>query len=542
MVISSLSTFNPQTSLSLTMDSSLKLQLTCGVIAIFFILIKLLKSRKPKMSGVELPEPSGALPIIGHLHKLGGGEPFFKLLATMAEKNGPIFKLRFGMHTTLVISGWEMARECFTTNDKSFASRPFSTANKYMFYDDAIFPFSPYGDYWREMRKIVSNELLSARRLEMLKHFRINEIGTSIKELYKRCENNKGGVGEPLEVEMKHWFYDLMYNVVFTMVAGKRYLGSVDARDEMEARKYQEALVQSLRYAELSALGDAFPFLNYFDIGGYRKEMKATAVVIDNFHKILLEEHKQKRKNGVTEGDQDFIDVLMTYLEQAEPFSKHDNETIIKSTMLAMFLGGTDTSAITLSWFFSSLLNNPDMLKKAQQEIDAHVGLERNVEEADITNFVYLQAVMKETLRLYPPAPLSIPHETLEDCVVAGYNVRAGTRVIVNLWKLQKDPSVWSDPEEFRPERFLTTHADVNFRGQHFELLPFGSGRRSCPGISFTMQIMTLTLARLIHGFNMRTPSGLPVDMTPVSAGATMPRASSLETFFTPRLPAHLYG
>ncbi|KAF6138888.1 hypothetical protein GIB67_025617 [Kingdonia uniflora] len=522
------------------MDSSLKIQIFCGVLALVFIFRKIWRGKSRKGTGMDLPEPSGALPIIGHLHKLGGGEPFFKVLGAMAEKNGPIFKLRFGMDTTLVISGWEVAKECFTTNDKAFANRPASSAVKYMFYDDKMFPFTQYGPYWREMRKIVSNELLSPRRLEMLRHFRINEINMSIKSLYKKCVSTKPG--EPFMADMKIWFYDLMYNVVFTMVAGKRYFGSENAHDEMEARKYQAILIEALRFAEISALGDAFPFLNYFGIGDYRKGMDRVAKVIDGFNSTLLKEHRQKRVSGDVECDRDFIDVLMSFLEETDIFPKHEHDTIIKSTMLAMFLGGTDTSAVTLSWFLSLLLNNPDILQKARDEIDAHVGLERNVEEPDVNNLVYLQAIMKETLRLYPPAPLSIPHETMEDCVIAGYNVPAKARVIVNLWKMQKDPSVWSDPEEFKPERFLTTHADVNFRGQHFELLPFGSGRRSCPGISFTMQIMTLTLARLIHGFNMTTNSGLPVDLTPVSIGATMPRQDPLETVFTPRLEAHLYG
>ncbi|KAF6136423.1 hypothetical protein GIB67_019306 [Kingdonia uniflora] len=207
----------------------------------------------------------------------------------------------------------------------------------------------------------------------------------------------------------------------------------------------------------------------------------------------------------------------------------------------AVFLGGTDGITVTLTWALSLLLKNPDVLRKAQAEIDIHVGKERHVEESDVSKLVYLQSVLKETLRLYPPAPLSVPHEAMQDCTRGGFNVGVGTRVMVNLWMLHRDPRVWSDPLEFQPDRFLTSHADVNVRGQYFELIPFGSGRRSCPGISFALQILHLTLARLVHGFQLTTPTDLPIDMTPTNVGVTISRANPLEVICTPRLAFNLY-
>ncbi|XP_022772432.1 cytochrome P450 82A3-like [Durio zibethinus] len=146
----------------------------------------------------------------------------------------------------------------------------------------------------------------------------------------------------------------------------------------------------------------------------------------------------------------------------------------------------------------------------------------------------------KETLRLYPAAPLSVIHEAIEDCTVNGYHVSAGTWLIFNLQKIHRDQQVWSDPCEFRPERFLTTHKDVDVRGQNFELIPFGSGRRMCPGVSFALQILRLTLANVLHWFEFETPSDEPVDMRE-EAGLTSPKATPLEVHITPRLPAFLY-
>ncbi|EEF52487.1 conserved hypothetical protein [Ricinus communis] len=151
-----------------------------------------------------------------------------------------------------------------------------------------------------------------------------------------------------------------------------------------------------------------------------------------------------------------------------------------------------------LTWAISLLLNNHFALRKAQEELDLHVDVERQVEESDIKNLVYLQAIVKETLRLYPVAPLSGPRESLEDCSVAGYHAPARTRLIVNVWKIQRDPRLWKDPTTFQPERYLTTHVDIDVRGQHFELIPFGSGRRSCPGASFALCALHFSSSRLI--------------------------------------------
>lgn len=179
-------------------------------------------------------------------------------------------------------------------------------------------------------------------------------------------------------------------------------------------------------------------------------------------------------------------------------------------------------------------------MKKAQEEIDNNVGKERWVEETDIKHLVYLQAVVKEALRLYPPGPLSVPHQTTEDCNVTGFFIPKGTRLFVNVWKLHRDPRIWPEPEKFLPERFLTWQAELDVSGHHFEFIPFGSGRRSCPGITFAMQVTHLTLARLLQGFNMTTPSNLPVDMTEGQA-ITMPKANPVEALMTPRLPSALY-
>jgi cytochrome P450 len=206
----------------------------------------------------------------------------------------------------------------------------------------------------------------------------------------------------------------------------------------------------------------------------------------------------------------------------------------------ALILGATDTSTVTLTWVISLLLRNPLVLEKAKEELNIQIGEERFINESDINNLVYLQAIVKETLRLYPPGPLSAPREFTEDCNLGGYHIKKGTRLITNLWKIHTDASIWPDPLKFKPERFLTTHKDIDAKGQHFELLPFGSGRRICPGISFGLHMIHLTLANFLHFFEISNGSSEPVDMTE-NLGMTNEKATPLEILVKPHFSREYY-
>ncbi|KAK9112950.1 hypothetical protein Scep_020469 [Stephania cephalantha] len=296
-------------------------------------------------------------------------------------------------------------------------------------------------------------------------------------------------------------------------------------------------------------LEDALPWLGRFDVHGNQREMRRVAGVLDEILDGWLDEHKRNKGlngGGDDHGDQDFMDVMLSVLDhdhdhQDSSLSDHDADMINKSTCLNLILGMTDTTMVALTWAISLLLNNRPALKKAQEELEAQVGIERHVDESDVKNLVYLQAVIKEVLRLYPPEPLSGPREALQDCEVAGYHVPRGTRLIANLWKLHRDPSTWQDPMEFRPERFLMDHSHVDVWGQHFEYMPFGSGRRSCPGVSFEVRVLPLILARLIHAFEMTTRGDVQVDMSE-KPGLVISKASPLEVVISPRLPLHLFN
>jgi fraxetin 5-hydroxylase len=196
---------------------------------------------------------------------------------------------------------------------------------------------------------------------------------------------------------------------------------------------------------------------------------------------------------------------------------------------------------VTLTWALALLVKNPLVLKKAQQELKNHVGVDRRVEESDLENLLYIKAIIKETMRLYPAGPLSVPHESIEDCIVGGYSIPKGTRLLVNVWKIQHDPDIWTDPFEFQPERFLTSKKEIDVKGQHFELIPFGSGRRMCLGISFALEALLLILASILHQFQFQNLSNDKIDMSE-SPGLTNLKATPLELLVAPRLSSHLFA
>lgn len=504
---------------------------------VLFFLYKQFFSAKRQNKCRSVPEAGGAWPIIGHLHLLSGSESDqlpHKILGRMADKYGPIFGMKLGVHQVVVVSDPKLAKECFTTNDLALANRPKSMVSEIIGYKDAMFGIAPYGPYWRETRKIATIELFSTRRIEMLKHIREFEVKSAVKEIYNKSCNLNGGA---VKMEMKEWFGNLVMNTMGKMLFGKAYR----VNEGEGINKAHKAIRRFFELMGAFVVADFLPYLRWLDIGGHEKAMKEVAKEIDCVVEEWLAEHKKRRDCDEIKSveEEDFMDVMLSICENRD-LAGFDADTAIKGTCMAMLAAGTDTTTVTLTWTLSLLLNNYEALKKAQDELDAHVGKNRWVQESDIKNLVYLQAIVKEALRLYPAAPLSVPHESMEDCVISGYDIPKGTRLLVNLWKFHHDPNIWPNPNEFKPERFFTTHQDVDVRGNHFELIPFGSGRRMCPGISLALQVLPFVIAVLVQGFDMKRPSEEPLDMSE-SFGLTVLKASPLEVLLAPRLATVLY-
>lgn len=193
-----------------------------------------------------------------------------------------------------------------------------------------------------------------------------------------------------------------------------------------------------------------------------------------------------------------------------------------------MFVVGTDTTCTLLEWTMAELIRNPKVMCKLQNEVREIGRGKSSISEDDLQKMQYLKAVIKETLRLNTPVPLLVRRESREDVKVMGYDIAAGTQVLINAWAIGRDPSLWDKPQEFRPERFV--NSPIDFRGLHFEFIPFGAGRRGCPGIQFALVVNELALANLVHKFDFALPGGdrmEDLDMTEVS-GITVHKKSPL--------------
>lgn len=305
-----------------------------------FLLVYLLWPSKPKTKGYhdqrrEAPIAAGYLPILGHLHKLGGNQPLAFTLAAMADVHGPIFTIWIGGQRTVVVSSSDLTKECFTTNDRVLASRSEDAASKYMGYNCAMFGQAAYGPYWREVRKIATLELLSPRRHEMLKRVRTKEVDMCIQELYMKWVGNHG---EPVTVDISEWIGDLTFNNIVMSIAGKRDFGA-NVGDEKEGREFREVILKFFRLAGSFIVSDAVPWLEWADVGGYIKEMKANFQGIDRFMSAWLEEHRLKRELPSSQhfADEDFMDVMLSTMENFH-LADHDPDTVVKATSMVRFL------------------------------------------------------------------------------------------------------------------------------------------------------------------------------------------------------------
>ncbi|EOY15810.1 Cytochrome P450, putative [Theobroma cacao] len=494
----------------------------------FFLLLFVLVFKsiiQKRNSPRNFPPSPPALPIIGHLHLLK--EPLHRTLHELSENYGPILYLQFGTRKVLIVSSASAAEECFTKNDIIFANRPQLLAGKHLNYNNATIGLAPYGDYWRNLRRLTTLELFSTSRLAMFAGVRQEEVQLLLKELFLASSR------KPAMVEVTSKLIELAFNIMLRMIAGKRYYGK-DAVDE-EAKQFRDLMREFVEIHGSANLNDFLPALQWVDFLGVEKRMKRIMKKLDKFLQSLLEEHRRMREDSTESLDASdaskrgrkatLIDVMLS-LQQTEP-EFYTDETI-KGVILAMLIAGTETSATTIEWAMSLLLNHPEVMHKAWTEIGAKVGQDKFLDETDLTKLNYLQSIISETLRLFPPGPLLLPHESSEDCIVCGYTVPRATMLFINAWTIQRDPKLWVDATRFMPERF------EGGEGEGCKLLPFGVGRRACPGAVLAKRVVALALGTLIQSFEWNRIGTEEINMRE-GTGLTMPKAEPLVALCNPR-------
>uniref|UniRef100_A0A251UY51 Putative cytochrome P450 n=1 Tax=Helianthus annuus TaxID=4232 RepID=A0A251UY51_HELAN len=482
--------YNLSSIVHITMSSFegyLFLILICLISTIF--IVKFFKSTRAKSN---LPPSPFRLPIIGHLHLLTPlpHQAFHRL----SLRYGPIFQLFMGSEPCVVACSPETAVELLKTS----LDRPQNTAVTHITYGLKDFAFAPYGTHWKSMKKIVMSQLLNGKAIDLLQPDRRDEITRFLKTL-----SEKASVGKAVNLEAE--LVKVTNNLITRITLGQRCSENAGEADDIRKLIYE---ITETRLA------------------GLLKRAKDIHRRYDALIEKIMKEHEEARKKGTQPQGKDLLNLLLDMAEDESMEIDLSRENI-KAFILNIFVAGTDNSAITTEWALSELINHPKVMKKAIEEIDHVVGKNRLLQESDIPNLPYLQAIIKETLRLHPPVPM-IPRRSIEDGTVAGYNIQANTTVFINVWAVGRDPNYWESPLEFRPERFQENRLDV--RGQHSEFLPFGSGGRMCPGTSLGWKMVHATFGAMLQCFEWKAgkDGNLPrVDMDE-GIGLSNPRANRL--------------
>ncbi|XVE55817.1 hypothetical protein DITRI_Ditri03aG0187600 [Diplodiscus trichospermus] len=492
-----------------------------GILFFLFLTIKLLTQRKQ-----NLPPSPFSLPIIGHLHLIR--KPLWQPLATLLSKYGPILYLRVGCRGILVISSPSAVEECFTKNDIIFANRPPTMARDIVAYNNSYFSWAPYGPTWRNIRRLSVAEIFSSSSLQKFSSIREEEVGYFIRRLFQLSAANG-----TQKVDLKCFFDILASNIMLRVVAGKR--GVEDAKD-IEAEKMFVREFKNIFYPGMETnICDFFPVLRWIGFRGIESNLKEVQRRRDAYVQNLIDGIKLKKTScsaGVPATEEEgkknpsLIEKLLC-IQKEDP--SYCSDEVIKSMSMMMFIAGVEITADTMEWVMSLLLNHPEALQKVREEIVSRVGHERLLNDSDLTKLPYLRCVVDETLRLYPPAPGLLPHCSSEDCMVGGYEIPKGTQLFVNVWAIHRDPTLWEEPTKFKPERFEGT-----FEEKGGKYIPFGLGRRACPGGTMGVRMVSLAVGAAIQCFQWEKVGSDKVDMTP-GTGLALSRARPLEVLCCPR-------
>ncbi|PHU25618.1 Cytochrome 71D6 [Capsicum chinense] len=469
----------------------------------------------------KLPPGPWKLPIIGNMHHVASGPPHH-VFRELAKKYGPLMHLQLGEFSSVVVTSSELAKQVLKTHDLAFASRPKLMAMDIVFYNRCDIAFSPYGEYWRQMRKICVMELLSAKNVRSFSSIRNEEAILLIDSI-----RSSSFSGEPVNfTESIIWFTSSMT------------CRSAFGRVLKEQDKFIKLIGEVIRLAGGFDVADIFPSYKFLhSLSKTKKKLLDVHQQVDSIVEDIINERKKNlattHKGDHTVGDEDLIDVLLRVKkDRSLEFPITNNN--IKAIIIDMFGAGTETSSTTTVWAMAEMMKTPSVFAKAQAEV--REAFRDNV-TFDVEELKYLKLVVKETLRLHPPVPLLTLRECMEETNLNDYTIPLKTKVMVNVWAIGRDPRYWDDAESFKPERF--EQCSVDFNGNNFEYLPFGSGRRICPGISFGLANVYLPLAQLLYHFDWKLPTGMEpsdLDLTE-SAGVTSSLKNDLYLIATPYQP-----
>ncbi|XP_065872828.1 cytochrome P450 726A27-like [Euphorbia lathyris] len=444
------------------------------------------------------PPPPGPwkLPLLGNIHHLLGHPPLHRL-RDLAKTYGPVMSIQLGELSAVVISSPDTAKQVLKTQDPIFADRPISLATKILNYNGNDLVFGSYGDQWRQLKKICILELLNAKRVQSFKSVREEEVSNFISSLYSKS-------GSP--VNLTHMLFAVSNSIMARISVGK------NCENQQHLMRVLDGIFEA---SGGFSVADVFPSLKLVHlISGIKRKLQRLHQEMDEILEDIINEHRNRRIVQKSEAD-NLLDVLLHLQENGNLQVPLSNDNI-KGTILDMFAAGTDTTSKTAEWAISELVQNPEVMKKAQEEVRRVFEEKGNVEEAGLEELKFLKCVIKETLRLHPALPLSA-RECREMSIVNGYTIYPKTKVLINIWAIGRDEKSWKEAEKFDPERFVDS--SIDYKGSNPELVPFGAGKRMCPGILLGTSNLQLFLANLLYHFDWKI-HGDHFDMTEAYAGS----------------------
>ncbi|KAE8733116.1 Flavonoid 3',5'-hydroxylase [Hibiscus syriacus] len=355
--------------------------------------------------------------------------------------------------------------------------------------------FAEYGPRWKLLRKLSNLHMLGGKALEDWSQIRTVELGHMVRAMYASSKN-----GEAVVVpEMLTY---AMANMIGQVILSRRVFETKGS----ESNEFKDMVVELMTSAGIFNIGDFIPSIAWMDLQGIEGEMKL-------------------HKKGIGNSDGEKLSLVN-----------------VKALLLNLFTAGTDTSSSIIEWALAEMMNNPKILKKAHEQMDKVVGRNRRLEESDIPKLPYLQAICKETFRKHPSTPLNLPRVSTQACQINGYYIPKNTRLSVNIWAIGRDADVWDNPLDFYPERFMSgKNAKIDPRGNDFELIPFGAGRRICAGTRMGIVLVEYILGTLVHSFDWMVPAGTGELNMDEAFGLALQKAVPLSACLRPRLAPNAY-
>ncbi|KGN59422.1 cytochrome P450 98A2 [Cucumis sativus] len=475
----------------------------------------------------NLPPGPRPLPVVGNLYDV---KPVrFRCYTDWAKQYGPIISVWFGSTLNVVVSNTELAREVLKEHDQSLADRHRSRSAAKFSRDGKDLIWADYGPHYVKVRKVCTIELFSPKRLESLRPIREDEVSAMVEDVFNNCTNPEK-YGKSLR--LREFLGAVSFNNITRLAFGKRFVNSDGVLDE-QGLEFKAIVANGLKLGASLAMAEHIPWLRWM----FPLEEEAFAkhgARRDRLTRAIMDEHTTARTlSGNVQNH--FVDALLTLKD------KYDlSEDTIIGLLWDMITAGMDTTAISVEWAMAEIVRSPRVQKKVQEELDKVIGVKRIMTENDFSNLPYLQCVVKEAMRLHPPTPLMLPHRSNANVKIGGYDIPKGSNVHVNVWAVARDPAVWKNPEEFRPERFL--EEDIDMKGHDLRLLPFGAGRRVCPGAQLGINLVTSMLGHLLHHFEWTVgpeKKKEEIDMSE-SPGLVSYMKTPLEAVATPRLNSKL--